>query len=216
MSVDFKAWPKIPRLASPFIVTEKIDGSNGTIVILEKFDHEEPEAGAVATVTGGLGYYEVHVQSRNRFITPEQDNFGFAGWVRENAEVLARELGVGYHAGEWWGHGIQRGYGLARGDRRFSLFNVTRHEGLSVPEVGLGAVPVLAASDGDRSVFDTSVAVDGALDDLRWLGSYAAPGFMNPEGIVLLHQRSRQVFKQYLDPAEKADEVSKREQELAA
>ena len=213
---DFKAFPKIPRLASPFIVTEKVDGSNGTIVILEKFDHEEPEAGAVATVAGGLGYYEVHVQSRNRFITPEQDNFGFAGWVRENAEVLVDKLGPGYHAGEWWGNGIQRGYGLAKGDRRFSLFNVTRHEGLSVPEIGLGVVPRLDSSLADLSMSWQSTMVAGALMRLGRLGSFAAPGFMNPEGVIFFHARSKQMFKQYLDPAKKADEVSKREQVLAA
>ena len=213
---DFKAFPKIPRLASPFIVTDKLDGSNGTIVILEKFNHEEPEAGAVATVAGGLGYYEVHVQSRNRFITPEQDNFGFAGWVRENAEVLVDKLGPGYHAGEWWGHGIQRGYGLAKGDRRFSLFNVTSHAGLSVPEVGLGVVPVLEADALDTPLFDIQYAVNHSLITLDWAGSLAAPGFMKPEGVILFHARSKQMFKQYLDPTEKADGVSKRELVLAA
>ncbi len=28
--------------------------------------------------------------------------------------------------GEWWGSGVQRGYGLQKGDKRFSLFNVSR------------------------------------------------------------------------------------------
>ena len=58
--------------------------------------------------------------------------------------------------------------------------------------------------------------VAGALMRLGRLGSFAAPGFMNPEGVIFFHARSKQMFKQYLDPAEKADEVSKREQVLAA
>ena len=53
--------------------------------------------------------------------------FGFARWVETNRERLITLLGPGLHFGEWWGSGIQRGYGLTKGDKRFSLFNVERH-----------------------------------------------------------------------------------------
>ena len=218
MSVDFQAWPKIPRLASPFIVTEKIDGSIAAVLIVEAqwLEGGEDPGPIVALVESGEMVYRVYAQSRSRFITPAQDNFGFAAWVRANAGILVEKLGPGRHFGEWWGHGIQRGYGLAKGDRRFSLFNVTRHEGLSVPEIGLGVVPRLDSSLADLSMSWQSTMVAGALMRLGRLGSFAAPGFMNPEGVILFHARSKQMFKQYLDPTEKADEVSKRERELAA
>ena len=55
------------------------------------------------------------------------------------------ELGVGQHFGEWWGFGIQRGYGLH--ERRFSLFNTGRWSDPAVRPACCGVVPVLA--DGD-------------------------------------------------------------------
>ena len=105
--VEFKPWPKIPRLDAGIscVITEKIDGSNGCIIV------ENGE------ITG--------VQSRKRLITPEQDNFGFADWVYSNSEVLAQGLGDGYHYGEWAGPGIQKNpKNLA--DKKFFLFNVHR------------------------------------------------------------------------------------------
>lgn len=102
---EFKAWPKIPR-ENPFTVTitEKIDGTNACIII---------EGGAI---TG--------VQSRKRLITPEDDNYGFAGWVAEHGEELL-SLGDGYHYGEWAGLGIQKNpHDLA--SKEFFLFNTFR------------------------------------------------------------------------------------------
>lgn len=101
----FKGWPKIGR-ASPFSVTitEKMDGTNACIIIEE----------------GSL----VGVQSRKRMITPEDDNFGFALWVKENtAELLS--LGDGYHYGEWAGEGIQKNPHNLTG-RSLFLFNTFR------------------------------------------------------------------------------------------
>jgi hypothetical protein len=63
--------------------------------------------------------------SRSQYITPERDNHGFARWVQDDADELWA-LGEGRHFGEWWGSGIQRGYGLQKGEKRFSLFNVAR------------------------------------------------------------------------------------------
>ena len=102
---EFRPFPKIPRLSREIIITEKIDGTNASITITEDGQF----------LTG----------SRNRWITPEDDNFGFSAWAHANKDVLMG-LGVGTHFGEWWGHGIQRGYGLPKGRRRFSLFNVGR------------------------------------------------------------------------------------------
>lgn len=101
--IEFKEFPKIPRLKREVVVTEKLDGTNACVVI--------DDDGTVAA------------QSRSRLITPTADNYGFAVWVEANKEEL-KQLGPGYHYGEWWGQGIQRRYGLL--EKRFSLFNVGR------------------------------------------------------------------------------------------
>lgn len=88
MTIEFKAWPKIPRATGEKVtITEKMDGTNACVVIQE----------------GKI----VGVQSRKRFITPEDDNYGFAAWVAENEQELLK-LGDGYHYGEWAGLGIQK------------------------------------------------------------------------------------------------------------
>lgn len=104
MLPEFKSFTKIPRLSREIVITEKIDGTNACIYIDETTN-------------------EMLVGSRTRWITPQSDNFGFAAWVEQNKEELYK-LGPGYHYGEWWGKGIQRGYGL--NERRFSLFNISR------------------------------------------------------------------------------------------
>ncbi|MGW6949000.1 RNA ligase family protein [Streptomyces xanthophaeus] len=180
----FTPWPKTARLFRDIVITEKIDGTNAAIHIADD--------GRVAA------------QSRNRLITPENDNYGFAGWVHENAADLAYILGPGIHFGEWWGRGIQRGYGLE--DRRFSLFNSGRWS--AVDESGTSmydraeqsdlcglvtVVPVLEAG-----VFSEARILD-VLEELKRGGSFAAPGFMNPEGICIYHTQTRGVLKATLD-----------------
>lgn len=176
-AIEFNAWPKTPRLNRDMIVTEKIDGSNGAIIVTED---------------GRVG-----AQSRNRLVTPgkDTDNYGFARWVYENAGELADVLGPGRHFGEWWGSGIARGYGLDRGEKRFSLFNVDRYADLDLENVdGLGMVPVLL-----RATFSTTL-INLTMMDLARNGSQAAPGWDGmPEGIIAYHTASRQVFKALLE-----------------
>jgi hypothetical protein len=40
------------------------------------------------------------------------------------------------------------------------------------------------------------------LENLKQLGSYASPGFMNPEGIVIFHVPSQYLFKKTLEKDE--------------
>ncbi len=61
------------------------------------------------------------------------------------------------------------------------------------------AVPVLY-----QGLFTTEAILD-ALDVLRDKGSLAAPGFMNPEGIVVFHLAAGIGFKKTIDK----DEVPK-------
>lgn len=178
--IEFKEFPKIPRLTQGITVTEKIDGTNACVVI--------GEDGSVAA------------QSRSRLVTPEADNYGFARWVSENQEALL-QLGPGYHYGEWWGAGIQRRYGLT--EKRFSLFNAGRwHDrhvllGTEIPGVQYAplcchVVPVLT-----QGALINSIEI--AEHTLRKFGSQAAPGFMQPEGfVVYMHGH---YFKYILDSA---------------
>lgn len=172
MTTTFQEFPKIPRLNRTVIVTEKIDGTNACVVVSDAPTFDERI---------------VTAQSRNRIITPDDDNYGFARWVKDN-EATLRQLGPGYHYGEWWGQGIQRGYGLT--EKRFSLFNVTRW-GKARPEC-CHVVPVLAIWNGFQ-------AVDMALAKLRAEGSHAAPGFRKPEGVIAFHGHSGHLFKVTID-----------------
>lgn len=168
--MDFEPFPKIARLKRTLYVTEKIDGTNAQVCITED-----------GRVLAG---------SRTRWVTPERDNFGFAAWVRDHEEEL-RLLGPGRHYGEWWGLGIQRGYGLR--ERRFSLFNVHRwRDGRQPRPPCCGVVPLLyeGADSGD---------IDRVLAMLAAEGSQAAPGYMNPEGIVVYHTASRSMYKVTLE-----------------
>ena len=173
--IDFVAFPKIPRLSREVIVTEKIDGTNASVLIVENESDEHGTAVAPRIYAG----------SRTRWITPEDDNFGFAKWVRQNAEELVK-LGPGHHFGEWWGVGIQRHYDLS--ERRFSLFNTLRWNEETLPKC-CSVVPVLY-----RGEFDTN-KIDMALQRLALDGSLAAPGFMKPEGVVVFHTAGNLLFK---------------------
>ncbi len=172
---EFQKFPKIPRLLRNMTITEKIDGTNAQIYIPEE--------------EGG----EILVGSRKRWISPGKstDNFGFAAWVYENLQELL-QLGPGRHFGEWWGGSIQRGYG--RAEKTFSLFNSARwnNENNTRPAC-CSVVPVLF-----QGPFSTE-EIAWQLEMLKHGGSVAAPGFMNPEGIVVYHAAGKQLFKVTLD-----------------
>lgn len=192
-NLEFQEFPKMARLSREIVITEKIDGTNGCILITED--------------------EQLLVGSRTRWITPQDDNFGFAKWVFENEQEI-RKLGIGRHFGEWWGSGIQRGYGLQKGEKRFSLFNVGRWalHGTEpkqiitadprivkfqdvLPEC-VGLVPELYRGD-----FDTA-KINEVLEDLKTNGSYASKGFMRPEGIVVFHTAGNVGFKKTIEKDE--------------
>lgn len=204
---DFVAWPKTPRWNRKVIITEKIDGTNGAIIIEEhplgeslEFDTAGASEGVLTVVLGGLNpeaglpdsEYWVFAQSRKRLISPGKDNFGFATWVVENAVSLVRDLGPGRHYGEWYGKGIQRGYSLDH--KRFALFNTIKWADAEFETEHLGVVPVLAQPETP-----SQGAISDSLVRLRVAGSKAVRGYMNPEGIVIFHTAANQVFKVLLD-----------------
>ncbi|MGW0530677.1 RNA ligase family protein [Streptomyces sp. NPDC003032] len=192
---EFTAWPKTPRLFRTVVVTEKLDGTNAAIHIsaVAPGDAWDSFPGNAYTLVVDGTRYVLSAQSRKRIITFDADNFGFARWVEENAEGLVRALGAGLHFGEWWGSGIQRGYGLT--DRRFSLFNTDRHKDVNVRLGNAIVEPAPVLYHGEFS--ETRIRV--ALGKLKISGSVAAPGFMNPEGVCVFHSQTRQVFKVTLD-----------------
>ncbi len=166
---EFQAFPKIPRLRNEMmVITEKIDGTNAQICVFED-----------GTVKAG---------SRNRWITPDDDNFGFARWVEDNKAALVT-LGVGRHYGEWWGPGIQRNYGHK--DKKFSLFNIFRDKD-SLPAC-VSQVPTLYRGKIDLSMIDL------ALSQLIDAGSIASPGFMRPEGVVVHYPTAQAYYKRLIE-----------------
>ena len=66
--MDFTEFPKMARLARDVIVTEKIDGTNAQVFICDD-----------GTLLTG---------SRSRWITPADDNFGFAAWIEAHRDEL--------------------------------------------------------------------------------------------------------------------------------
>ena len=192
-NLEFQEFPKMARLSRDIIITEKIDGTNVQLLITEDGD--------------------LIVGSRTRWITPQDDNAGFAKWVEGNKKELLK-LGAGRHFGEWWGSGIQRGYGLQKGDKILSLFNVGRWALYStepkkvltadpriekyqdiLPE-GISLVPELY-----RGEFDTQ-KINEVMEDLKTKGSYAAKGYLHPEGIVVFHIAGNVGFKKTIEKDE--------------
>src|SRR3990167_8465507 len=188
---DFVEFKKIPRLSRECCVTEKIDGTNGVIYIGEDG--------------------EFLAGSRSRWMGEHTDNHNFWHWAMDNKADLLK-LGPGYHYGERWGSGIDRGYGLPKGEKRFSLFNVVRWC-LATEEPGLISVDPKTKEEKYQQrlpeccllvpvlwtgMFDTTL-IEGVLTTLKATGSKASPGFMDTEGIVIYHKAGGVMFKKTIE-----------------
>jgi hypothetical protein len=193
---EFQEFQKIARLKRECMISEKIDGTNAQILITipmaltpaDRVIATHPETRMVMLAG-----------SRSRYITTTDDNYGFAKWVAAHADELW-SLGEGHHYGEWWGQGVQRGYGLT--EKRFSLFNAWRwNEGNPNRPACCHVVPNLYTGP-----FSTD-ATSTQIERLKTLGSVAAPGFMKAEGIVIYLSAARAYFKQTI---EKDDEPKSR------
>lgn len=209
--MEFRAFQKVPRLNRGMVVTEKIDGTNASVhIVTAEEDSAAFEASNVLTSQWSMPVavrqgFVIRAGSRTRWITPDDDNFGFAAWVLQNADELV-QLGVGRHFGEWWGRGIQRGYGLDH--RRFSLFNTGRWTAMqpSPLAVATDATPAPACCDVVpvlyRGPFSTW-QVNQCLTRLSTYGSLARPGFQNPEGVMVYHEAAGAMFKATLKDDDK-------------
>lgn len=199
--IEFRKLPSLSRLFRDMTITEKIDGTQSTVIFERVYSADgidlENTRNYLAAQDGAV--YEVGSQSKNRLLHPgkQSDNYGFAEWVLGNRYELFNLLGPGRHSGEWWGQGVQRHYGLS--ERRWSLFNPTKL-GESSEYIGgalVGSVPVLY-----EGPFDTA-RIEFVATQLRDGGSVAAPGFAEPEGVVVFHVHSGQSFKFTLDNNDK-------------
>lgn len=196
MTIEFTAWPKTSRFFRDIVITEKIDGTNAAVGIKnipqQAIDHDNLDVLDYVWVEDAV--YAVYAQSRNKLIRPGQDNAGFAGWVKAHSDELVMFLGEGLHFGEWWGSGIQRGYGMPKGEKHFSLFNTHRFGDIQAVSDGLvRCVPILYQGPmSEKEVTD-------ALNYLRDCGSLVNPFFLNPEGICIYHTSSGIVQKVTLD-----------------
>lgn len=216
----FRAFAKMPRLHREVVITEKLDGTNAQITIAPRDvvwaclkAHEQeaeacPQYATAEHVIAQQGDLVMLAGSRTRWIRPkapgergDPDNHGFAAWVAQNASELFK-LGLGTHYGEWFGAGINRGYGLQ--EKRFALFNTARwlarvgEPGAVNAETGevifcCHVVPTIW-----RGTFD-SFDVQSCVEMLRSHGSFAVPGYRNAEGIVVFHTAANHCFKVTLE-----------------
>ena len=167
--IEFKEFPKIPRLSRECFITEKVDGTLGSVIIND-----------------GL----IFACSKSVVLTDAvPDNFGFRRWVKEHeAELMT--LGEGQHSGEWYGSGIQRTYGLK--EKRWALFNTSKWSDPAVRPKCCDVVPVIWSG-----IFDT-FRVDECLRFLKEAGSQIVSGWMKPEGIIIYHVAANCYFKKTL------------------
>lgn len=161
--MEFKPFPKIERIGNIYMeITQKIHGTNAQVYIYKD------ETGTLQLKAG----------SRTRWITPEDDNYGFATHVYKHREEFIEKLGAGQHFGEWAGPGINSGEGLT--EKTFVLFNYWKFPpGRPLPPQTI-IVPLLYKGKIDIA------EMDKALAKLKIEGSMLAPGFMRPEGVVVL------------------------------
>ncbi len=152
-------------------ITQKIHGTNAQVYVYKTTD----------------GLLDLKVGSRTRWITPEQDNYGFARFVYANKEAFLA-LGPGRHFGEWAGPGINSGEGPSQ--KTFILFDFWKFPPERTLPPQTVVVPILYKGKTDLNQIQVQ------MDLLKYKGSSLVPGFMRPEGIVvtIAGQRFKNVF----------------------
>ncbi len=180
----FPKYPKTQRLENETItISEKIDGTNGLIRICPA-----PWEGGRRDIIAG---------SRSKWLIPGKtrswDNHGFGQWVEDNRQELYK-LPDGDHYGEWYGRGINRGYGLK--EKRFMLFNRDRYGDLEDFPNGVEVETVLSSNIGVKELSDVLHVL---TERLMKSGSEHVPGFAKPEGVILRFKLAGKVYKQVFD-----------------
>lgn len=166
---EFKSFSSIERFKGlQCIVTEKIHGTNAQIHIIGD---------------------EIRAAGRNRYLTIEHDNYGFALWVEHNKKDLIEFFGEGRHYGEWYGLGINSGYGLK--EKRFASFGLVLKDKPNRPP----QVEFITELYNGKYDYMVPKQMSELLLHTR---SMQVPGFDKPEGIVInfpaLGHRFKMVF----------------------
>jgi len=183
--MEFKAFPKIEHYGKLHMtITQKIHGSNAQVYIEKILQTEATHATYLGQpdsmtniVTFKDEYYRILAGSRTRWLTLDQDNFGFAAFVYLNQLEFVEKLGPGQHFGEWAGPGINSGEGLTQ--KTFVLFDWWKFPSKCPLPPQTVVVPVLHSGAVNQGT------VDAVMADLQKNGSRLVPGFMRPEGVVI-------------------------------
>lgn len=184
--ISFKAWPKTTRRKSKCTISEKLHGSNGALVF--QVTQIEPTDGREVYILD----FEMAVQTRNRIVTPQDDQTGIARWAEANRDTLEMDLlhvnrmlpepGTYYHYGEFMTRGHK--------EPHFYLFNTRRWTGVQFRTPTLKVVPVLYEGEYYEGV------IEECLEDLRQNGSRIHPG-IPAEGVVTYWSGNDNMFKDY-------------------
>jgi hypothetical protein len=166
--MDFRQFPTIRNYTGTCIITEKIDGTNACI-----------------GVEDGL----ILAGSRNRWLNPAQDNFGFAAWVAAN-EFNLTALPNGRWYGEWWGAGIQRRYN--KKEKYFTPFSDKFIDYASATMTNIYPLPVIYAGRySDEVLYETLMRLEATGSRL----DANTPS----EGVVVYFSKDRSGFKAKLE-----------------
>ena len=203
--MSYPSFSSIERLENLYChITEKVDGTNGLIYIGDKYEAYYP-------------YELIRFGSRNRWITTEDDNCGFANFFSQyKAELddiidLIRlekgEVEKGYSSqiyGEWFGKGIQRGYNLeAKFFMPFSEYFATKMIDAGIAHIKM---PVTLYS-GKFSV----EILEGCMNKLKDEGSQVVPGYNRPEGVVVYFPKHNFRLKETFEGPKWKDAIPKAE-----
>ena len=210
---NYASFPSIERLENIYcVISEKVDGTNSLIEINEVFPVGEPKE------------IQVRFGSRNRYITFNNDNAGFANFFRHYearfkdvaADIILKELEVSGETltecqeqyplriyGEWFGSGIQRGYGLK--DKFFMPFSTFYAEKLIEYQVPNIIKPNIMYT----GKFSQEIA-DICMQTLT-NGSLVIPEFKRPEGIVIHFPKYNLRLKQTFEGSKWEQNIPKAE-----
>lgn len=186
-SEKFVAYPKTRRLEDETVtISEKVDGTNGVLFI------HKPHLCDVLNGSTDAPY--ILAGCRSRWLkdddTKSWDNHGFGKWVAENAQAL-HALPEGFHYGEWYGKGINHGYGMK--ERRFMLFNRKRYENLTyLPK----CVELETIIEDDVPVAELSSVIDRIKNKATVNGSFHIPESGMVEGLIMRFKLSARVYKE--------------------
>ena len=224
---NYASFPSIERLENIYcVISEKVDGTNGLIEVAKvgKIGVDIETNSAFPSFTYNTET-QVRFGSRNRYITFNNDNAGFANFFRHyetKLKDIAKDIIVAANSeasqtnekptegypfriyGEWFGRGIQRDYGLK--DKFFMPFSYFYAEKLIEYQVPNIITPnVMYTGKFSMEVVNT------CMQQLKLNGSGLVKDYKQPEGIVIFFPKYNFRLKETFDGAKWKDVVPKSE-----